>query len=209
MSDQTQADDSDEVVAAPDELALLKQRAKMMGIGFSNNISLDTLKERVRQKMESEAVSPAEPEEAGEDFPEAPEPAVAKTAAKVKKQTLRQKLYQENMKLVRVRITNLDPKKRELPGEILTVANEYLGTVRKFIPFGSVTDNGYHVPYCIYKTLRKRQFLSISSRTVPGTNQTLIEQRLVPEFALEVLPQLTPKEIARLAASQAAAGGVA
>lgn len=206
MSDQNQVDDSDEVVAAPDELALLKQRAKMMGITFSNNISLDTLKERIRQKMESETVSAVEPEEE-ESFPQAPE--AVKPSAKAKKQTLRQKVYQENMKLVRLRITNLDPKKRELPGEIFTVANEYLGTVRKFIPFGAVTDSGYHVPYCIYKSLKKRQYLSISSRTVPGTNQTLIEQRLVPEFALEVLPQLTPKDIARLAASQAAAGGVA
>lgn len=207
MSDQNQVDDSDEVVAAPDELALLKQRAKMMGITFSNNISLDTLKERIRQKMENEAVSAVEPEEEEDSFPQAPE--AVKSSAKVKKQTLRQQVYQENMKLVRLRITNLDPKKRELPGEIFTVANEYLGTVRKFIPFGSITDTGYHVPYCIYKALKKRQFLSISTRKIPGTDKTSVEQRLVPEFALEVLPQLTQKDIAKLAASQAAAGGVA
>ena len=41
MTDQTQVDDS--IEAPVDELALLKQRAKMMGIAFSNNISLDTL----------------------------------------------------------------------------------------------------------------------------------------------------------------------
>jgi hypothetical protein len=205
MSDLTQVDDSDDVVAPVDELALLKQRAKMMGIAFSNNISLDTLKERIRQRMENEVVqaAPAEPEE---DFPAVVPAAPMSPAAK--KQSLRDRIYKENMKLIRLRITNLDPKKRELPGEIFTVANEYLGTVRKFIPFGSVTDSGYHVPYCIYKMLKKRQFLSISTRKIPGTDKTTIEQRLVAEFALEVLPPLTPQEIAKLAASQAAAGGV-
>jgi hypothetical protein len=203
MSDQTQVDDSNE--APVDELALLKQRAKMMGIAFSNNISLDTLKERIRQRMENEVVAPvAEPAES--DFPAAPTEVKSSAA---KKQSLRQQLHAENMKLIRLRITNLDPKKRELPGEILTIANEYLGTVRKFIPFGAATDNGYHVPYCIYKALKRRQFQSITTRKVPGTDRTSVETRLVPEFALEVLPQLTPAEIAKLAASQAAAGGVA
>jgi hypothetical protein len=204
MSDQNQVDDSDEVVVAVDELALLKQRANMMGIRFSNNISLDTLKERIRQRMENEVVPAAEPEV--DDFPVVG--AVKPVLPAAKAQTLRQRLYQENMRLIRLRITNLDPKKRELPGEIFTVANEYLGTVRKFIPFGSVTDSGYHVPYVIYKALKKRQFLSISTRKIPGTDKTSVEQRLVAEFALEVLPPLTSQEIAKLAASQAAAGGV-
>lgn len=203
MTDQTQVDDSDEVVAAPDELAMLKSRAKMMGIAFSNNISLDTLKERIRQKMENETVQTTA--SARDDFPADPAAAPVK---KVTKQSLRQQLYQENMKLVRLRITNLDPKKRELPGEIITLANEYLGTVRKFIPYGAVTDSGYHVPYCIYKMLKRRQFLSITTRKIPGTDRTSVEQRLVSEFALDVLPPLTPSEIAKLAASQAAAGGV-
>lgn len=205
MTVETQVDDSDEVVIAVDELALLKQRAKIMGIAFSNNISLETLKERIRQKMENESVQPSAADE--DDQAEIPQAAPVQTQ-KTKKQSLRQRLYEENMKLVRLRITNLDPKKRELPGEIFTIANEYLGTVRKFIPYGSATDNGYHVPYCIYKALRKRQFVSISTRKKQGSDQTIVEQRLVAEFALEVLPPLTPKEIATLAASQAAAGGV-
>lgn len=207
MTVETQVDDSDEVVTAVDELALLKQRAKIMGIAFSNNISLETLKERIRQKMENESVQPSA--DGADDAVEPAEIAPVAQTQKTKKQSLRQQIYDENMKLIRLRITNLDPKKRELPGEIFTIANEYLGTVRKFIPYGSATDNGYHVPYCIYKALKKRQFLSIATRKVKGSDHTVVEQRLVAEFALEVLPPLTPKEIAQLAASQAAAGGVA
>ena len=113
----------------------------------------------------------------------------------------------EKMKLVRLRITNLDPKKKDLPGEILTVGNEYLGTVRKFVPFGEATDNGYHVPYCLYELMRDRKFLSIKTRKGPK-GQTIVEQQMVREFALEILPPLTEAELARLSAAQLSAGGV-
>ena len=39
-------------------------------------------------------------------------------------------------------------------------------------------------------------------------NQIVIDQRWVPEFSIEVLPRLTQDELDKLAASQAAAGGV-
>jgi hypothetical protein len=110
------------------------------------------------------------------------------------------------MKLVRLRITNLDPKKKDLPGEIITVANRYLGTVRKYIPFGEVTDNGYHVPYCIYTELQSRQFLNIRTIKDQRTGTNRIETTLAREFALEILPPLTKEELDRLATSQIAAG---
>ena len=108
-----------------------------------------------------------------------------------------------------VRITNLDPKKKDLPGEVFTVANEHLGTVRKFVPYGEVTDNGYHVPYCIYKALKARKFLNIRTfKDRQNQNQIKVEQSWAQEFALEVLPTLTPDEIKKLAAAQSAAGGL-
>src|SRR5690606_33228500 len=124
-------------------------------------------------------------------------------------ETLRQKLVRENMKLVRLRIVNMDPKKKDLPGEIITIANEYLGTVRKYVPFGEVTDNGYHVPYCIYKELKARKFLNIRTyKDRKNNNQVHVEQNWAPEFALEVLPPLTKDELARLATAQAASGSL-
>jgi hypothetical protein len=193
--------DSDSVEPVNDELALLKQRAKMLGITFSNNIGIESLREKIKAKVESgvEAVNPSLPEA---------EPVVnplegAKPTAKPK--SLREMLLQEEMKLVRLRITNLDPKKRDVPGEIYTIGNEYLGTVRKYVPFGEVTDEGYHVPYCIYKMLEAKQFLNIRTRKLPN-GQTKVEQSWAKEFALEVLPPLTTEELSRLANAQAAAG---
>ena len=184
----------------PDELSVLKQRATMMGIQFSNNIGLETLRKKIEDKMEGRAEADAAPQInplAGET-----------TAQPVKRKTLRQKLYDEQMKLVRIRVTNLDPKKKDLPGEVITVANEHLGTVRKFVPFGEVTDDGYHVPYCIYRFMEKRKFLNIRIVKDRRTGQERVESNWVKEFALEVLPQLTPQQIANLKTAQIAAGSV-
>lgn len=177
------------------ELDLLKQRAKLIGVTFSNNISAETLREKIRAKLDGE-VSKEESTEVNpldEDKPATTE-------------TLAQKMQREQMRLIRLRITNLDPKKKDVPGEIITVANRYLGTVRKYIPFGEVTDNGYHVPYCIYTELQSRQFLNIRTIKDPRTGTNRIETSLAREFALEILPPLTKEELERLATSQIAAG---
>lgn len=216
MSDeQTNVEDD---LQMPSELDMLKQRARVMGITFSNNIGLESLKARIQEKLDGETkqeeeadggdegTSSADASSGGDSEPAAVEPVKRKLTAAEQKIALRKKIRDENLKLIRLRITNLDPKKKDLPGEIFTVANEYLGTVRKFVPFGEHTDNGYHVPYCIYKMMKNRKFLQIKTTKRNGKEVTTSEY--VREFALEVLPQLTRVEIDKLAASQAAAGGL-
>ena len=119
---------------------------------------------------------------------------------------LRKLMHATQMRLVRVRITNMDPKKKDLPGEIWTVANEYLGTVRKFVPYGEQTDDGFHIPYCLYRLLDSKRFLHI--RDVKDRTTGIVRQDKVwaKEFSLDVLPTLTQGELDRLAAAQAAAG---
>lgn len=215
MSDENQnlggegeGDDLTQKPTEQEELAMLKQRAQMMGISFSNNIGIETLKQKIQEKMEGKtSTTTADPSAQQPPVTQLVDPTNAPKTAKP--ETLRQKLIRENMYLVRLRITNLDPKKKDLPGEVLTVANEYLGTVKKFVPFGEVTENGYHVPYCIYKMMKARKFLNIRTfKDKQNQNQIRVESNWVPEFALEVLPNLTPTEIAKLAAAQSAAGGV-
>ena len=185
---------------------MLKARASLMGIAFSNNIGLDALKQKIAEKVSGEtaaAAAQAEPEEDDEPVDERSPVQLAKPAP-----TLRQRLLQDNMRLIRVRITCLDPKKKDLPGEIITVANRYIGTVRKFVPFGEVTEGGYHIPYVIFKMLKKRKFLNIRVRPNPKGGQDIVESKYVPEFAIEELPQLTGIELERLARAQIAAGSV-
>ena len=190
---------------AVDELTLLKERAKVMGIPFSNNISLETLRKRVADKMEGKDEAPEVNALTGD--PEIAQALAAKPLdPKANAVALRKLMYAKQMRQVRVRITNMDPKKKDLPGEIWTVANEYLGTVRKFVPYGEQTDDGFHIPYCLYRLLDSKRFLHI--RDVKDRTTGIVRQDKVwaKEFSLDVLPTLTQGELDRLAAAQAAAG---
>ena len=205
MNQDDQALNPNAVAQAVDELTFLKERAKVMGIPFSNNISLETLRKRVADKMEEKDEAPEVNALTGD-----PEIAQAMVAKPLNQQAnaiaLRKLVYAEQMRQVRVRITNMDPKKKDLPGEIWTVANEYLGTVRKFVPYGEQTDDGYHIPYCLYRLLDSKRFLHI--RDVKDRTTGIVRQDKVwaKEFSLDVLPALTQAELDRLAAAQAAAG---
>lgn len=190
-----------------DELSILKDRARLMGITFSNNIGVETLKEKIAQKLSGEADETSAQETETPVIAEI-NPLQGAVAKPVKRLTLRQHLHNEQMRLVRIRITNLDPKKKDLPGEIFTVANEHLGNIRKYIPYGEVTDDGYHVPYVIYKQLEARRFLHIRTFKDRRTGTTRVETSWAKEFALEVLPPLTEAELNQLATAQKAAGSV-
>ena len=196
---------STEGETAVDELALLKERAKQMGIPFSNNISLETLRKRISDKMEGKDVPEVNPL-TGDAEIAAITSAPKKLDAKQNALALRKMMQRDQMKLVRVRITNMDPKKKDLPGEIWTVSNEYLGNVRKMIPYGEQTDEGFHIPYCLFRLLQSKRFLHIRTVKDRVTGVERQDKQWVKEFSLDVLPDLTKEELARLAAAQAAAG---
>lgn len=187
----------------PDELALLKDRARVMGITFSNNIGVEALKQKINDKITGDRqAEPRAPTPAADE----PGPAAMQPERKLTEHELRQKLKAEATKLIRVRITCLDPKKKDLHGEVITVANRFVGTIRKFIPFGEATDNGYHVPNIIYEMLRDRKFCHV--RVTKGPNgQEQVKVSDEREFSIEVLPPLTQKDLDRLAVKQAAAEG--
>lgn len=201
-----------------DERTLLKKRADMLGIGYSPNIGTDTLRQRVNDFLEGkrQAEESEDPEvnalEAGaeleNDTTTEAELQGGTKEKKAKTPTLRQYLYDKQMKLLRLRIQNLDPKKKDLHGEIIAVANKHIGTVRKFVPYGEVTEDGFHVPYIIYKALDRRRFLNIRVTKDRRTGKEIVHQGWAKEFSLEVLPPLTQSEINRLATAQAAAGSI-
>lgn len=207
MNENDLNDEQEDVLTEAEELKLLKERAKLMGLAFSNNISIETLKAKIEEKMNGGKTE--DDKSADAKAPQA-NPLAGQSTAPVKTKSLRQHLRDEEMKLIRVRITNMDPKKADLRGEVLCVANEYLGNVKKFIPYGEATDNGYHIEHCLYKTLRDREYLQI--REVKGDksngNTPRIEKRWVREFAIEVLPPLTAKELEELKIAQLAAGSL-
>lgn len=193
---------------APSELDILKERAKVMGITHSNNITVETLKAKIQAKLNDEPEVPEKDSDEANEQVINPLESNADVTVPSRPKTLREQIIEEQTKLVRCRITNLDPKKKDLPGEILTVANEYMGTIRKYVPYGEATDNGYHIPFCIYQMLKDRKFVSITTKRDPRTGHIQTNTRDVAEFSIDVLPPLTAEELHDLAQAQIAAGSV-
>ena len=162
---------------ADEELNLLKQRADQMGIAYGPNISKETLKNRINEHL-------------GVVMPEQKE-----SPAWIKRRNIKNKA----MRLIRVRITNMNPDKKNIPGEIITVYNRNVGRVSKYIPFGAEESmDGYHIPYIIYAYLKNKKFASRTKKK----GQLHPTTKLVNEYQLEVLPQLTEAELKKLSDDQ-------
>jgi len=176
----------------PDELTTLKSRADLLGISYHPSIGLEKLREKVAAAMKDE------PDEPKKEVP--PAAASAETEG-----ARRQRLVEEATRLVRIRLTCMDPLKKEWDGEILTVGNSLVGTLRKYIPFNA--DEGWHVPHMMYEELRDRQCQVFVSRKDARGN-TVREGKLIKAFAIEVLPPLTAEELHDLAQRQAMAKAI-
>lgn len=191
--------------SGPSELEVLKMRANTLGITYGNAIGVEGLKKKIQAKLDGEP----EPVDTSDE----PNPLSMGAKAMEKPvvagpMSLRNYLRAEALKLVRCSITNLDPKKKDLPGEIITVANEYIGTVRCFVPFGEQTEEGWHIPHCIYEFLKARKFVHITTTRDRRTRAISQQQRDVPEFAIVVMEPLTTEELSQLAQAQIAAGSI-
>jgi hypothetical protein len=181
------------------ELAALKTRAGQMGIAFSPRIGLEALRNKVNAEIASEGSS---------ETPAPDEAAPVSESPMAKRARVRKEMRDKQLRLVRVRIANLDPSKKDLPGEIFTVSNKYLGAITKFIPFGEATDSGYHIPFILLNALKNRKFLQKRTKRGPK-GEIILSTNWVSEFAIDELPALTKEELKQLANQQAAAVGLA
>ena len=207
MSEQTNtpAVEDETPPAAMSELDMLKERARTLGIPLGGNIGVETLKKKIADKLAGIEENAEKPTVVDATVTEG-EVTRPKMKAEIEME-LRKSIQDEQLKLVRCKIDNLNPAKADLDGEIITVDNRYLGTVRKFIPFGEKTANGYHVPTCLVNEMRSRQFQHIKTETING--QIKVTTRLVPEFSIVEMPPLTKDELAQLAHRQQAAATLA
>ena len=179
-----------EEVIVQDELTTLKERATLMGLKFHPSISLDKLREKVNAATDES------------DEPDV-EVVSAKAVAPVIEETMNQKrnrLKKEALALVRIRLTCMNPAKAEWEGEIFTIGNALIGSVKKFVPFNA--DDGWHVPTVILQQLQERQCqVFVSAKDARGNN--VRRGKLIKEFAIEILPPLTKEELEELARRQA------
>ena len=188
-----------------DELTLLKAQADTLGIEYSNNIGVESLKKRIAAKLNPETDKSGDGDGDGDDKAGGEKPKKVETKQE-RDMRIREEQRLDQLKLVRCRIANMNPAKGDLKGEIITVGNKYLGTIKKFVPFGEAGES-YHLPRIMVDELKAREFNQVRTRK-GDKGQTIIEQRLVKEYNIVELEPLTEKELAELARQQAAAAGL-
>lgn len=181
-----------------EEKSVIRARLKMMGINPSNNASVETLRAQLESAMAGNPQSNEKPTEVMPGTPAKPKAA--------KKVSLHQILRDKAFKLRRVRITCHNPNKRDLPGEFITVGNNFMGTIKRYVPFGEATDGGWHIEQAIYDLLKARQYVDIRTKQDKRTGHIEVTTRLATEFGIEDLPDLTPAELKKLGTAQLVAG---
>lgn len=160
----------------PSELETLKQRADDMGIKYSPNIGVDTLRTKV-----NDALQPKEK---------------AKVVINPTTGSKYQDLVNEATKLIRVRVTNLNPNKKHSDGEFFRTGNSVISTISRFVPFESDT----HVEQMLLNLINNRKYATVREEKTPDGKKPV--RSLRKEFQVEVLPALTKKELEELATEQ-------
>lgn len=118
----------------------------------------------------------------------------------------RKRLRNEAAKLVRVRVTCMNPLKKDWEGEIFCVGNGQIGSFKKFVPFN--LDEGYHIPHIIYTEMKARMYQAFVTEKHSSGRKVKVG-KLIREFGIEVLEPLTEVELKELAQRQAMANGTA
>jgi len=183
---------NDELSLAEAALEELKARATMLGVKFHPSISAEKLREKLAEHAAAqEANQPAAPE---------PVVAAAETAGQKRK-----RLQDEQTKLVRVRLTCMNPNKREWEGELFSIGNNVVGTIKKYVPFNA--PNGWHIPQIMLNMIQERQCQIFENKKAKN-GVTVRQGKLIKEFAIEILDALTPEQLHDLAQQQAMAGRI-
>ena len=190
----TEQEQDEAALLAATELENLKSRAEKLGVKFHPSISAEKLREKIKAaQSEGEGGVGEQPEVKSATGTNEESPAAKKLRMK-----------REALKLVRVRITCMNPAKKEWEGEIITVANNAVGTVKRYVPFN--TEDGWHVEHILLEQLRERQCqIFVTEKDSRGNK--VRKGKLIREFAIEMLDPLTEEELAELAQRQAMAKG--
>ena len=174
----------------PDELTALKARADLMGIKFHPSISLEKLRDKVAATLNGASDEAA--------------PAAQVVAESLNDRRTRKR--KEANKLVRIRVSCMNPAKKEWDGELFTAGNSLVGSFSKFVPFNDAED-GWHVPHIILEQIQQRQCqIFVTSKDERGN--TTRKGKLIKEFAVEIMPDLTTAELNDLAQRQAMAKSI-
>lgn len=212
MSEETNTNPEEpieeEVASMPSELDVLKQRAKQVGMKFHHKVGVEKLRNQLEAFLtEKEEPAPIQPAPTAYAPPSPAEvnlgPGIRANETKMQR---RKRLRDEAFKLVRVRVTCMNPAMKEYEGQIYSVGNNIVGMVKKYVPFN--VDEGWHIPNILYQHLKERK-CQVFYTVKGGRGNKIRKGKLINELSIEKLPPLTPKEMADLAHKQALANNQA
>ena len=199
QTNDSSVENTEEVVMTPAQaLESLKLRADRMGLKYHPSISFEKLSEKIAAALAEETKGDKDVDNGNVSAPQ-----VAEVSAP-KEETLNEKrsrLKKEAFALSRIRVTCMNPAKKEWEGELFTAGNSLVGSVTKFVPFNN--DEGWHVPKIILNQIQNRQ-CQIFTTVRDSQGRSSRKGKMIKEFAVEILDPLTPEELAELARRQAA-----
>lgn len=197
---------TDDSANLPTELDLLKERAKKLGITYHPTIGLDKLKLKIDNKLND--IPETTPEVDTVINTPIPQASAIPITTKPKIETIHarnERLRKESSRLVRIRVSCMNPNKKEYEGEVFSISNSVVGTFKKYVPFNN--EEGWHVPFIIYEHLLERKCQVFVTKKGPRGNKVRTG-KLIKEFAIEVLDPLTSEELKALATRQAMANNL-
>lgn len=183
------------------ELDTLKARAKQLGIPFSANIGLDTLKAKVNAVLNDEPVPVQDAHLQAQansnqralnpgDYVQPKESIIQRN----------QRLRREANRLVRINVMNRNPAMKDYEGDWYCVGNSIVGDIRKYVQYD--TEEGFHVPYMIYLHLKEKEY-QVFVKAKDSKGRPIKKAKNVKELSVELLDPLTPEEINDLVQRQA------
>jgi len=131
-------------------------------------------------------------------------PSLVKTAKAKKKPEMT--LEEKCLHLKRIVVVPNDPEMSGHSGLVFTVLVSSVNNgkaIKKYVPFNN--EEGWHVPNIICNQIANAEMQKFKSVKAPN-GDTVLQPYQAKKYNVQVLPDLTQKEIDKLAASQAARG---
>jgi hypothetical protein len=150
--------------------------------------------EKLRDKVNAAVTGEPEAAEEGSQLP------VVVSAAVETEAQIRTRQKNDANRLIRIRVACMNPAKKEWEGEFFSAGNAVVGTITKYVPFN--TEDGWHVPNMILKMIQDRQCQVFYTVTDSRGNKSR-KGKLIKEFSIDLLPDLTAEELHDLAQRQA------
>lgn len=182
-------------------LETLKHVASALGIQFHHKVGAKKLEEMIEDFLQAQKKKDAQSALRQEQQYQAESESI-QASNEVSPQMKRMRMVKDATRLKRIRVTCMNPNKKDWSGEIITASNSVVPTQKKFVAFNVP----WHVPQIILNVLKERQCQMF--KTVTRGKHKIREPYLIPEFSIEEMAPMSIQEFEDLKKEQAMANRI-